>query len=288
MTATSKRVKEQIKAQWQKPHVRRWGALGAAGLAIGLVGFYAVSDSARLEQHVLLDGADWLGSGVCHRLTEHSFSIGERQLPLCARCTGMYLGVFLSLVAFWLKGRLRRTELPPWPILLTLLGFIGLMAVDGLNSFLHFFANAPHLYPPQNWLRLLTGLGTGLAMGSFVFPALAQTLWQRYTPLPMLASWGDLFHGLLLASSALLLAWSNLPVVLYVLALVSTAGLVMVLAAVNGIMGLILLRLDGRARDWSETAVPLTVSILLAILELSAIGFLRYNLTGTMTGFPGL
>lgn len=264
---------------------RRWAVVGAAGLGLALMGFYAVSDAAHLEHHALLNGADWLGYGICHRLPGHSLTIAGRQFPLCARCTGMYLGVALCLLAFLAMGRLRRTELPPLPILLTLLGFIGLMGVDGVNSMLHFLPNVPHLYTPQNWLRLLTGLGTGLAMGSILFPALAQVLWRQYTPLPMLASWGDLRDLLLLAGAALLLALSNQPVVLYVLALVSTAGVLLALGTINAVLGLILLRRDGQAERWQETAVPLALSLLLAIIELSAIGFVRYQLTGTMTGF---
>ncbi len=278
-------MNEEITPLYAHSAARRWAAVGAASLGLALMGFYAVSDAAHLEQHALLDGADWLGYGICHRLPGHSLTIAGRPFPLCARCTGMYLGVVLCLLLFWLMGRLRRTELPPLPILLTLIGFIGIMGVDGVNSMLHFLPNAPHLYTPQNWLRLLTGLGTGLAMGSILLPALAQTLWRQYTPLPMLASWGDLRALLLLAGAALLLALSNQPVVLYVLALVSTAGVLLALGAINAVLGLILLRQDGRAERWQETAVPLALSLLLAIVELSAIGLVRYQLTGTMAGF---
>ncbi|MCB9005662.1 MAG: hypothetical protein H6664_14905, partial [Ardenticatenaceae bacterium] len=51
---------------------------------------------------------------------------------------------------------------------------------------------------------------------------------------------------------------------------------------------LILLRRDGRAVHWWETAVPLTLAIIFAIIELSAVSILRWNLTGTMVGIPGL
>lgn len=278
-------MSEEITSIYINGTARRWAAVGAAALGLALMGFYAVSDAAHLEQHALLDGADWLGYGICHRLPGHSLTIAGRPFPLCARCTGMYLGVVLSLLLFWLMGRLRRTELPPLPILLTLLGFIGLMGVDGVNSMLHFLPHAPYLYTPQNWLRLLTGLGTGLAMGSILLPALAQVLWRQYMPMPMLASWGDLRDLLLLAGAVLLLALSNQSVVLYVLALVSTAGVLLALGTINAVLGLILLRQDGRAERWQETAVPLALSLLLAIIELSTIGLVRYQLTGTMTGF---
>lgn len=284
MTAFS----DQLTQYWQQPRARRWLILSLSVGGLLVMGFYAVVEPAHLAHNHALDGADWLGYAVCHRLTERSFVIDGRQLPLCARCSGMYLGVMVVFLMTFMNGRLRWSELPPWPLLLTLFGFIGLMGIDGVNSYSHFFPNAPHLYTPRNWLRLLTGIGTGLAMGSFILPALAQTLWRLPSPRAPLAAWHDLLDLLLAAGVIVLLVLSNQPTLLYVLALVSVAGLVLLLGAINTILGLTLLRRDGRALRWRETAVPLTIGVLFAIIELSAISFVRYHFTGTMIGFPGL
>ena len=48
------------------------------------------------------------GAIVCHQLPERSFVLAGRQLPVCARCTGLYLGVALGL-AGWLAVRRMRT-----------------------------------------------------------------------------------------------------------------------------------------------------------------------------------
>src|SRR4051812_29732398 len=32
-----------------------------------------------------------LGFGICHQIAGHSFFIDDHQLPLCARCSGIYL-----------------------------------------------------------------------------------------------------------------------------------------------------------------------------------------------------
>ncbi len=249
---------------------------------------YTVTETAHLTHSHVLSGADWVGYAVCHRITERSFSINGRQFPLCARCTGMYLGVALVFIVTFLTGRMRWSDLPRLPILLTLVGFIGLMGIDGANSYSHFFPNAPHLYEPRNWLRLLTGMGTGLAMGVFVFPALAQTLWRQPIWRPLVGSWRELAGIVALAGTAVLILLSNQPTILYVLALVSAAGLLLVLTAINAVFLLILLKRDGRATHWRETAVPLLISFTLAVIEISAVSIARYNLTGTMTGFPGL
>ena len=40
-----------------------------------------------------------LGSVVCHQIAERSFYWGATQFPLCARCTGLYVGGLVGLIA---------------------------------------------------------------------------------------------------------------------------------------------------------------------------------------------
>ncbi|MEJ2748625.1 MAG: DUF2085 domain-containing protein [Anaerolineae bacterium] len=288
MTAQSKTLSKVVQSAWQQPQSRRWLLL-AIGLGIVLVmAFYTVTDTAHLTHSHVLEGADWVGYAVCHRITEHSFMMGGRQFPLCARCTGMYLGVALTFLVMFLSGRLRWSELPPLPVLVVLIGFIGVMGIDGVNSYSYFFPNAPHLYEPRNWLRLLTGMGTGLAMGALILPALAQTLWRQPVWQAPIGNFRELGELVGVALTAVLLLLSNQPTILYVLALVSTAGLLFIITAINTVFLLMLLRRDGRAERWRETAVPLFISFILALIEISVVGIVRFNLTGTMTGFPGL
>lgn len=275
-------------SRWQQPQARRWLLLSIALAALLIIGFYTVTDSSRLANNHILDGADWTGYAICHRITARSFSINGRQLPLCARCTGMYLGIVLVFLVLMLSGRLRCSELPPLRVLLVLAAFVGLMGIDGLNSYAHFFPDAPHLYQPRNWLRLITGMGTGLAMGVVIFPALAQTLWRRPAWHPAINTLQELWHLVLVAAVAVLLVLSNQATLLYVLALVSGTGVLLILTAINTVLLLVLLRRDGRATRWVETAVPLSAGFLFAVVQIGAIAWLRFSLTGTMTGFPGL
>ncbi|MCJ7535691.1 MAG: DUF2085 domain-containing protein, partial [Anaerolineales bacterium] len=109
----------------------------------------------------LLGKADAIGYAVCHRIDLRSFHIGDLQLPLCARCSGMYLGAMIGLIYQWVIGR-RRIGMSSWKIILPTSVFVLLFAIDGLNSFYSLFADAPGLYQPNNTLRLLTGTGMGL------------------------------------------------------------------------------------------------------------------------------
>ena len=273
---------------WQQPTTRRWIVVGVVLIVLFVLGFFTVTNELLLHSSHVLEGADWMGYAICHRITERSFTINGRQFPLCARCTGMYLGVALILLLVFLSGRTRRSELPPLPLLLILLGLIGLMGIDGLNSYSHFFPNAPHLYTPQNWLRLLTGMGTGVAMGLLILPVLAQTLWRNASVVGVITSGRELFLILFLAGLLVLLILSNRPTILYVLALGSTVGLLFIVASLNTIILLVITRRDGRVESGLETAVPMLIGLIFAIIELSTISILRLLLTGTMTGFPGL
>lgn len=273
---------------WSGGLTRRAGLLVILVLALIVLGFYTVTDTARLEHNHALDGADYVGYAVCHRITDRSFTIAGRQLPLCARCTGMFLGVTLTFAVLGLAGRRRWSMLPPLRVMLALIGFVGFMAIDGINSYSHFFPNFPHLYEPQNWLRLTTGMGAGLAMGIILFPALAQSLWRDQEVRPAIENFRELAGLMLLAGLAIVLVLSNQPTILYVLGMASALGVVLVLTAINGTALLILTRRDAQATNWGQAIRPLTIGLVLALTQIAIISFLRFTWTGTLTGLPGI
>src|SRR5262249_48603176 len=39
-----------------------------------------------------------VGSAVCHQIDTRSFHLWQRQLPVCARCTGIYVGAAVAAV----------------------------------------------------------------------------------------------------------------------------------------------------------------------------------------------
>ena len=46
----------------------------------------------------------------CHRMPERMLHCGEASSILCARCTGIYTGVFVGAVIIWLRGGCGRQE----------------------------------------------------------------------------------------------------------------------------------------------------------------------------------
>ncbi|HSH02008.1 MAG TPA: DUF2085 domain-containing protein [Anaerolineae bacterium] len=267
---------------------RRWFIFTIAFISLILVGWQTVSNNLHLDpDHLPLTTADYIGYAVCHRITDRSFAIAGRQLPLCARCTGMYLGFAFTFLPLILAGRRRWASYPHWSIGLFLLGLIAIMGFDGLNSYSHFFANTPRLYTPSNELRLLTGMGTGLAMGIGLFPALAETLWKDHQSQPIL-NWGELISLIFLLIVVTIAVLSNQPVVLYVMALVSALGLIIILTSLNMIFLMIALAWDAQATRWQQLILPIMGGLLITITQIALIDYIRYSLTGTLTGIPGL
>ena len=236
----------------------------------------------------ILDKADMVGYAVCHRLASHSFFIGGRQLPLCARCTGTFIGGLLGFFGqeVMLKRR-RAANFPPRSIIAVLAGFTFSWAGDGLNSYLA-LAGGPHLYEPQNWLRLTTGALNGLTMSAILYPTLNFTLWREYRDESNIRRWRELAVLVLLEVGLIGLVLTRWPVLLYPLAILSALGVLTMLTGANSMLVMILLRRENQATNWREAGLPFLAGLTVSLLQIGLIDFMRYQLTGTLSGFPGL
>ncbi|OGO13446.1 MAG: hypothetical protein A2Y93_06125 [Chloroflexi bacterium RBG_13_68_17] len=233
----------------------------------------------------LLGKVDAIGYAVCHRIDLRSFHLGDRPLPLCSRCTGMYLGALLGFGFLALRGRGRAARLPSLPIVLTF-GLFGLaFAVDGLNSYLHFFPGAPVLYEPSNVLRLVTGTLLGLGLAVVVYPGFHQTVWRQTLDEPVLRSFGELAVLLGAAGIVIGLVLTENPLILYPLALVSGLGVIVLLTSVYSMVVLLLLRKENQADTWRDLAWPLLGGLTLGFLQISLLDLGRFAVTGTWSGF---
>ena len=46
-----------------------------------------------------------IGSLICHQIPERSFHLGAFQLPVCARCFGIYFGASVGAGFLWMRAR---------------------------------------------------------------------------------------------------------------------------------------------------------------------------------------
>lgn len=232
----------------------------------------------------LMGKADAIGYAVCHRIDVRSFHLAERQLPLCARCSGMYLGALASLIAFSVF-RPKAGRYPKRSIQWTLVLFVVIWAIDGINSYLHLFPDAPHAYPASNVLRLVTGTLLGISLATLVYPAFNQFAWQDWADQPVLRSFRELGWILLLAAVIVLLILSGNPIILYPLALLSSLSVIILLCAVYSTVVLTVLRKEGQANAWRDLTLPLLIGLTLAVGQIAIIDLGRFWLTGTWEGF---
>jgi uncharacterized membrane protein len=233
----------------------------------------------------LLGKADAIGYAVCHRIDLRSFHLGERQLPLCARCTGTFLGAIAGAAMLLLTGRGRSAVWPPRRILVVLALTVVAWGLDGVNSYLTFFPRLPHVYPPQNWLRLTTGMFLGMAMSAVFLPAVNQSIWKEPSSAPAIGKMRELVLYFLPAPFLIgLVLWEN-PIILYPLAVLSTAGVLYLLTGVYAALLLIVFRREGRAGSWREAWPAVAGGFALALLQIYAMDAVRMHLTGTWGGF---
>lgn len=232
----------------------------------------------------ILGKADAIGYAVCHRIDVRSFHIGTRQLPLCARCTGMFLGAVLGIV-YQTVFFPRRSGTPRWYVIGFMLLSIGAFGIDGVNSYLHLFNGTPSLYEPQNWLRLVTGTGMGLTIAVGVFLAFNQTVWADWNDRPALDGWKWLAGLIVLAGLLDVLILSGNGIVLYPLALISALGVIGLLTMLYTMIVVMIIRKENRYQRLREMIMPLTAGFTIGLAQIAAFDFVRFLLTGTWGGF---
>ncbi|MCC7116929.1 MAG: DUF2085 domain-containing protein [Anaerolineales bacterium] len=239
---------------------------------------------------------DAIGYAVCHRIDARSFHLGERQLPLCARCTGEFYSAALTLIVLGFVSR-KSAQFPARGILAVLFLFFLAFGFDGVNSYVYllkgtapadsFVNQIPALYAPNSVLRLFTGSGMGIALAAVLYPVLNQTIWQTAEEKPAL-NWKT-FGALVLAIVVInLLILTENPIVLYPIAYLSALGTLSLLVIVFSLIWMMIMKSDNTFTSARQLALPILAGFTLALLLVLSIDFLRLNFTGTWSGFPGL
>jgi uncharacterized membrane protein len=222
----------------------------------------------------------FLLGGVCHQLPEHSLVFQGQPLPLCARCTGAFVGLAGGLVTLVIMGRGRRVGLPSrslWPWLgMLMLAWI----LDGTNALVSDLVGSPWLYAPRLDLRLATGTGAGIALATFLYPIAQYACWREVREGPVLERLWQL--ALLLAVGAVVsgglrsLAW--LPWELGFALVTLATGTVFMIA--NGALVSLLTREHGTAMRLWQTWPYALAGLILSVFEMGGVALLRRWLEG--------
>jgi uncharacterized membrane protein len=124
--------------------------LGAAAMTTA-----AISAGASMQWRLLF-------RLMCHGKPERCLELFDAPMPICARCTGIYLGLLAGLAAFRLARVVSEKAF-------RIAAFIALtpLAVDGLTQL-------TGLRESTNELRIATGLVAGLAFGLWILAVVEQ------------------------------------------------------------------------------------------------------------------
>jgi len=253
----------------------RWVVIGAAVL-LTVIWLIKTPEGLLGKTHAV-------GYAVCHQIESRTYHPGDHHLPMCARCTGMFLGAILGLSYQIIQGK--KGEMPPVPVLIMFGAFAVAWVLDGVNSFSMLVPVIPSLYQTQNWTRLLTGTGMGLAVSALLMPSFIQTMFVDWEDKSALGNWKQVL-GLLLAAVILdCLVLLEIPWLLYPLSILSSAGVFVLLIMVYSMVLVMLFKKDNTIEKLKQLILPLVGGYILALLQVGVIDLLRYLWTGTWEGF---
>ena len=256
------------------------------GMSVRVLALLVLAAYLVLPPRSLQGKANLVGFGICHQYGTRSYFLGGKQLPLCARDTGTYLGALTGAAVILAGKRRRASGLPAaGPLALFMLGF-AFFAIDGLNSYADVLPIMPQLYTPDNRLRLVSGLFCGIGLAAVLIPLFNYGVWRDPEPVPIVR-WRELAI-MLLGTAFAFAAVTAGPAWLYApLALLNAVGVVLVLSTVNGLLAWLLMRREGQGRGWRDVTLILSLGLLMSAAELGGLGYLRYVLQSA-AGFSGV
>jgi uncharacterized membrane protein len=106
----------------------------------------------------------FVGSAVCHQLDARSFHVWAHQMPVCARCTGIYVGAAIAALAVSVRrGRSTRALNPRW--------LVGLAFLPAATSLIYEWGTG---VAPSNVTRAATGVVVGAMVAWLVIADLTR------------------------------------------------------------------------------------------------------------------
>lgn len=113
--------------------------------------------------------AYFAGSVVCHQLPDRSFVTADTQWPVCARCAGIYLGVAVGFVAWWMLRRLvgRRPGGRAW---------LTMVAVVAAPTAVSWVSGILGVWDGTNGIRFALAVPLGLIVGMVAASVFAKDL----------------------------------------------------------------------------------------------------------------
>ena len=227
----------------------------------------------------LWEKARLIGYALCHQLPQRSFFFDGYQSPLCARCTGMYLGFLIGLVFLIVRRRTHSARMPATAIIAVLIGFITIMGIDGINSTISIIPGAPQLYHTTNIHRIVTGSLFGIAMCMLFFPVFSTAIWRQPSGDRSVKNWRELIVMMLVAFAIDAVVLTQADWLLYPVTIVSIAGPLLLLSFMGAIIVLTLRNLANSVDRWRQLATPMFAGLALGLVLITMMDVFRASIT---------
>ena len=109
-----------------------------------------------MKEDAMVSGEFKASNLICHRIPQRTFKIKGRYFPVCARCTGFYMGA----LSYFIYTYFFYVEYTGYLIILAIL----MVMPAFLDGFTQLMGNRVS----NNNLRLLTGIAGGVGLGILV------------------------------------------------------------------------------------------------------------------------
>jgi len=206
----------------------------------------------------------FLGAAVCHQIAERSYSFGDFQMPLCARCIGIHLGFLASVAFLVLRQSGLAMKLPGIRQMVLLAAIMLVFFVDTGLSY-------SGLSTSDNLRRTLSGLAAGIPLPFILVPLLnvvlrTKTLSAQVLSKPVEWLWLAGIYGVVAA--AILLAERSEPL-FYLVSVLGVGGVFVFFSTVFSIAAA--LGLQGRELNNDQKLLLALSLAFAAILGLATI-----------------
>ena len=258
-------------------HTSRWSLVPKVlfiGIPAAIISLFIAATPPGLWEKARL-----IGYALCHQLPQRSFFFDGYQSPLCARCTGMYLGFLIGLVFLILRRRTHSARLPTTAIIAVLIGFITIMGIDGINSTISVIPGAPQLYHTTNIQRIVTGTLFGLAMCMLFFPIFSTAIWRQPSGDRSVKNWRELLVMMLVAFALDAVVLTQADWLFYPITILSIVGPLLLLGFMGAIIVLTMRNLANSVDRWRQLAAPLFAGVALGLVLITIMDVFRASVT---------
>ncbi len=114
--------------------------------------------------HLALAFAYAAGSVICHQRPDRSFFWMGLQLPVCARCTGLYASAAMTMVMWWGARMLTRSA----PLAFTPANALRMLSIAAVPTAASWLSGVLGVWDGSNLTRALLAIPLGCSAGAVV------------------------------------------------------------------------------------------------------------------------